>query len=109
MANTADPKSGQKSPCCCQKRTERSEEERKKLINRLKRIEGQVRGLQSMLEKDAYCNDILTQSAAVKAALNAFNRDLLARHMRTCVLRDLRAGDESVIDELAETVQKLMK
>ena len=94
---------------CCGKRTERTEEERKRLMNRLKRIEGQIRGLQSMLERDAYCTDILTQCAAVKAALNAFDRDLLARHIRTCVVRDLRAGDESVIDELADTVQKLMK
>ena len=99
----------QESPCCCEKHTERSAAERKRLINRLKRIEGQVRGLQSMLERDAYCTDILTQCAAVKAALNAFDRDLLARHIRTCVVRDLRAGDESVIDELADTVQKLMK
>lgn len=99
----------QNMPCCCQKHTERSDEERRRLINRLRRIEGQVRGLQSMLEKDAYCTDILTQCAAVKAALNAFDRDLLARHIRTCVVRDLKAGDESVIDELADTVQKLMK
>ncbi len=94
---------------CCGKRTERTEEERKRLMNRLKRIEGQIRGLQSMLERDAYCADILTQSAAVKAAINAFNKDLLARHIRTCVARDLRSGDDSVADELAEIVQKLMK
>ena len=94
---------------CCQKMTERSEEEKKKLINRLRRIEGQVRGLSGMIERDAYCADILTQSAAVAAALNAFNRDLLARHIRTCVVRDLREGDDSVVDELVNTVQKLMK
>lgn len=99
----------QNMPCCCQKHTERSDEERRRLINRLRRIEGQVRGLQSMLEKDAYCTDILTQCAAVKAALNAFDRDLLARHIRTCVVRDLKAGDESVIDELADTIQRMMK
>jgi DNA-binding FrmR family transcriptional regulator len=97
------------TPCCCQKHTARSDEERKRLINRLRRIEGQVRGLQSMLEKDAYCTDILTQCAAVKAALNAFDRDLLARHIRTCVVRDLKNGDESVIDELADTIQRMMK
>ncbi|MBE6990073.1 MAG: metal-sensing transcriptional repressor [Ruminococcaceae bacterium] len=94
---------------CCEKRTERSEEERKKLLNRLSRIEGQVRGLTGMIERDAYCADILTQSAAVTAALNAFNRDLLARHIRSCVVRDLREGDDSVVDELVNTVQKLMK
>lgn len=94
---------------CCEKRTERSEEERKKLLNRLSRIEGQVRGLAGMIERDAYCADILTQSAAVAAAINAFNRDLLARHIRSCVVRDLQAGDEGTIDELVSLVQKLMK
>lgn len=98
-----------KNCCACEKRTERSEEERKKLLNRLSRIEGQVRGLAGMIERDAYCTDVLTQSAAVTAALNAFNRDLLARHIRSCVVRDLREGDESVVDELVNTVQKLMK
>ena len=94
---------------CCEKRTERSEEERKKLLNRLSRIEGQVRGLAGMIERDAYCADILTQSSAVAAAINAFNRDLLARHIRSCVVRDLQAGDEGTIDELVSLVQKLMK
>ena len=94
---------------CCAKMTERSEEEKKKLLNRLSRIEGQVRGLSGMIQRDAYCADVLTQSAAVAAALNAFNRDLLSRHIRTCVVRDLQAGDESVADELAAIVQKLMK
>lgn len=101
--------SDKKSPACCGKKTERSEAERKKLMNRLKRIEGQVRGLQKMLENDAYCADILTQSAAVNAAINAFNKDLLARHLHTCVVRDIRAGDDSAVDELAELVKKLMK
>lgn len=98
-----------KCPACCGKKTERSGEERKKLMNRLKRIEGQVRGLQKMLENDAYCADILTQSAAVNAAINAFNKDLLTRHLHTCVVRDIRAGDDSAADELAELVKKLMK
>ena len=70
---------------CCEKHTLRAEEEKKKLLNRLRRIEGQVRGLQAMVESNAYCNDILTQSAAVNAAVNAFNRELLAEHLRTCV------------------------
>ncbi len=96
-------------PHCAEKKTERSEEERKKLMNRLRRIEGQVRGIQKMLENDAYCADILTQSAAVSAAINAFNKDLLARHLHTCVVRDIRNGDDSAVDELAELVKKLMK
>lgn len=98
-------------PCChcSERKTERSEDERRRLMNRLKRIEGQVRGLQNMLEQDAYCPDILTQSAAVKAAINAFNRDLLARHIHTCVVRDIQNGDAGAVDELAELVQKLMK
>lgn len=98
-----------KEGCCCKKQTARSDEERRRLINRLKRIEGQVRGLQKMLEQDAYCADILTQAAAVKAAVNAFSKDLLVRHMHTCVVRDVRAGDDTVMNELAELVQKLMK
>ena len=95
-------------PCCCEKHTARSEEEKKKLINRLKRIEGQIRGI-IMMENDAYCNDILIQSAAVNAAVNAFNKELLASHIRTCVARDIREGKDETIDELVATLQKLMK
>ena len=94
---------------CCEKPTLRAQEENKKLLNRLRRIEGQVRGLQAMVEADAYCNDVLTQSAAVNAAINAFNRELLAEHLRTCVTRDLKNGHEEIVDELAATLQKLMK
>lgn len=93
---------------CC-KKTLREPEEQKKLVNRLNRIEGQIRGIRTMVESDAYCNDILVQSAAVTAALNAFNRELIAGHMRHCVARDLRAGDDGVIEELVQTLQKLMK
>ena len=96
-------------PCCCEKHTARSEEEKKKLINRLKRIEGQIRGIIGMMENDAYCNDILIQSAAVNAAVNAFNKELLASHIRTCVARALREGKDETIDELVATLQKLMK
>ncbi len=85
------------------------DEEKRQLLNRLRRIEGQVRGLEGMIDRNAYCADILTQSAAVAAAINAFNADLLSRHIRTCVARDLRNGDESVVDELIGTVRKLMK
>ena len=96
-------------PCCSEKHTVRSEEEKKKLINRLKRIEGQIRGIIGMMENDAYCNDILIQSAAVNAAVNAFNKELLATHIRTCVARDIREGKDETIDELVATLQKLMK
>ena len=96
-------------PCCSEKHTVRSEEEKKKLINRLKRIEGQIRGIIGMMENDAYCNDILIQSAAVNAAVNSFNKELLANHIRTCVARDIRQGKDETIDELVATLQKLMK
>ena len=96
--------------CKCLNRTkERSEAEYKSLINRLSRIEGQVRGLRGMIERDAYCTDILVQSSAVTAALNAFNRELLSNHIRTCVAQDIRAGKDETIDELVATLQKLMK
>ena len=95
--------------CCCKKHTYRGEDNKKKLINRLRRIEGQVRGIQTMLENDAYCNDILVQSAAVSAAVNAFNKEILASHIHSCVVRDIREGKDEVIDELVLTIQKLMK
>lgn len=95
--------------CCCHKTKNRSEEEYKSLIHRLNRIEGQVRGIRGMVERDAYCTDILVQSAAVTAAINAFNRELLANHIRTCVADDIRDGKDEVIDELVATLQKLMK
>ena len=98
-----------KPACCRYKHTPRSEEAKKKLINRLKRIEGQIRGIIGMLENDAYCNDILIQSAAVNAAVNSFNKELLANHIRTCVARDIREGKDETIDELVATLQKLMK
>lgn len=94
---------------CSERKTERSTEEYTKLIHRLNRIEGQIRGIRGMVEAGAYCPDILVQSAAVNAAVNAFNRELLASHLRTCVARDIRAGDDAVIDELVATLQKLMK
>ena len=95
--------------CCCHKTTERSEKEYKDLIHRLNRIEGQIRGIKGMVEKDAYCPDILIQVAAANAALNSFNKVLLANHIRTCVAEDIRAGKDEVIDELVTTLQKLMK
>lgn len=94
---------------CCHKTKKRGEEEYRLLINRLSRIEGQVRGIRKMVESDAYCTDILTQVSAVQAALNAFNRELLANHIRTCVADDIRGGKDETIDELVMTLQKLMK
>ena len=94
---------------CCRKTTARSEEERKKLIHRLNRMEGQIRGIRGMVEKDAYCEDILIQSAAVNAAVSAFNKELIASHIRGCVARDIREGRDEVIDEFVATLQKLMK
>ena len=95
--------------CCCHKTKERSEDERRKLMNRLNRIEGQIRGIKGMLERDAYCPDILAQAAAANAALNAFSRELLANHIRSCVVSDIREGREETVDELLSTLQKLMK
>ncbi len=96
--------------CCCRERhKERSPEEYKALMNRLNRIEGQIRGIKGMVENGAYCPDILVQSAAVNAAVNAFNKELLASHIRSCVVNDIRDGKDEVIDELVCTLQKLMK
>ena len=95
--------------CCSQRKKERTPEEYTKLIHRLNRIEGQIRGIHGMVENNAYCPDILMQSAAVTAAMNAFNKELLASHIRTCVAQDIRDGKDEVIDELVGTLQKLMK
>ncbi|MGN0575517.1 MAG: metal-sensing transcriptional repressor [Ruminococcus sp.] len=95
--------------CCCHKTKERSEEERKKLVNRLNRIEGQIRGIRRMVESDAYCTDIIVQAGAVNAAVNSFIKELLASHIRTCVADDIRNGKDDVIDDLVKTLQKLMK
>lgn len=87
----------------------RPDDDKKKLINRLNRIEGQVRGIRGMIEKDAYCTDVLVQVAAASAALNAFTKELLSDHIKTCVADDIRAGKDETIDELVTTLQKLMK
>ena len=100
----------EKKECChCHKTKERSEKEYKDMINRLSRIEGQIRGIRGMVEKSAYCPDILVQVAAANAALNAFTKELLANHIKTCVADDIRAGNDEVIDELVTTLQKLMR
>ena len=93
----------------CLKTKERSDKEYKSLINRLNRIEGQVRGVKGMVENNAYCTDILVQVSAISAALNAFNKELLANHIRTCVADDIRQGRDETVDELVNTLQKLMK
>ncbi len=93
---------------CCRIK-ERSNEEYKSLINRLNRIEGQIRGIKGMVENNAYCPDILIQSSAVNAAINAFNKELLASHIKTCVVNDIHNGKDETIDELLATLQKLMK
>ena len=95
--------------CSCHKTKERSEEEYRSLCNRLSRIEGQIRGIRGMLDKNAYCPDILAQVAAANAALNAFSRELLSNHIRSCVVDDVRARKDEVVDELLATLQKLMK
>ncbi len=96
--------------CCCSHRTkERTGREYDDLIHRLNRIEGQIRGIRGMVEKDAYCTDILTQVAAANAALNSFNKVLLANHIKTCVMRDIKEGNEETVDELVKVLQKLMK
>ncbi|MBR4451144.1 MAG: metal-sensing transcriptional repressor [Clostridia bacterium] len=100
---------GETVKACCEKHTDRDSRQKKALLNRLKRIEGQVRGLQTMVENNAYCNDILIQSAAVNAAINSFNKELLSSHIHTCVARDIREGKDETIDELVATMQKLMK
>lgn len=96
--------------CHCSHRTKtRSEDEYKTLLNRLNRIEGQVRGVKKMVEGSAYCTDILTQVSAIQAALNAFNRELLSSHIHTCVANDIRNGKDETVDELVSLLQKLMK
>ncbi len=99
----------EQTECGCHKTKERSEKEYKDLINRLNRIEGQVRGIKGMVERDVYCIDILVQVAAVNAALNSFNKLLLANHIKTCVTRDIQEGREETVDELVTVLQKLMK
>ncbi len=95
--------------CCCHKTKKRSEDEYKKLMNRLSRIEGQIRGIKGMLEKDAYCVDVLLQVSAANAALNAFSRELLSEHIKSCVVNDIRSGNDATVDELIETLQKIMR
>ena len=104
-----EDKNTEKCPHCSGKHKERDESEKKDLMNRLKRIEGQVRGVEGMLESGVYCTDILVQVSAISSALNSFNKVLLKNHVKTCVAENIRAGNDEVIDELVTTLQKLMK
>ena len=102
--------SDEEKTCCCHCRTKhRDDREERDLLNRLSRIEGQIRGIKGMVERNVYCTDILIQVAAVNAALNSFNKELLAEHIRNCVVRDIREGKDETIDELVVILQKLMK
>lgn len=111
MEKAAEKTACTEPSCCCGtgRHKDRSPEEIKSLVNRLSRIEGQIRGIRNMVESGAYCPDILTQSAAVTAAMNSFNKELLASHIRTCVAEDIRAGEDGTIDELVKILQKLMR
>ena len=99
----------EKKCCCCGRKKERTDKEYKDLLNRLSRVEGQIRGIKSMVEEDCYCPDIMVQVAAANAALKSFNKVLLANHIRTCVADDIRNGQDDTIEELIETLGKVMK
>ncbi len=112
IAGNSDSRKVTRKDCCCcttSKRKERSPEEFKSLMNRLNRIEGQVNGLKRMLENDAYCPDILIQTSAVTAALNSFSKELLINHLNTCVVENIRNGNNEIVDELVKTLQKMLK
>lgn len=96
-------------PVCAKRKKKRGEAEYAALMNRLKRIEGQVRGVEKMLENEAWCPDIMVQIAAINAALHGFNKQLLAEHIRSCVLEDIKAGHDEAVDQLVETLRRVMK
>ncbi len=91
------------------KKTERDAGSKRKLMNRLSRLEGQVRGVKKMIENDAYCNDVLIQAAEISAAVNAFSREVLRAHLHSCVVRDIREGRDEVADELMETLERMLR
>lgn len=107
MGETEQQESEEECDCC--KIKHREDKEYRDLMNRLKRIEGQVRGIQGMLEEERYCVDILTQVSAVQSALNSFNKVLLSNHIKSCVVDEIKSGNENAVDELCATIQKLMK
>ena len=96
-------------PVCRDRKKERTEEEKRALIRRLRKAEGQIRGIQKMVNENAYCPDILIQVSAITSALNSFNKELLACHIRSCVSEDIRQGNDEAIDEFVKITQKLMK
>ena len=108
-AESCCPAAADTEAAACCRHKDRTPEEHRALLNRLSRIEGQIRGIKGMVERDAYCTDILVQVAAVNAALNSFNKVLLANHIKTCVTNDIREGREETVDELVTVLQKLMK
>ena len=95
--------------CSCHKKKERTDEERRALMNRLSRIEGQIRGIRRMVEENAYCPDILVQASAVSSAIRSFERELLSSHLKTCVVKDIREGNDDVIDELLNIIEKISR
>ncbi len=107
--NMDNTKTEEKCPCCSNKKKERSQKEHKDLINRLNRIEGQIRGIKRMVDEDCYCPDIMIQVAAANAALKSFNKVLMSNHIKTCVVNDIRQGNDDTVDELIETLGKVMK
>lgn len=108
-AVTAQNESEEACPHCSGRHKKRSKEDQKKLLTRLRRVEGQIRGIEKMVENDGYCPDILIQVSAATSALNSFNKELLACHIRSCVVNDIREGKDETIDELCRVMQKLMK
>ena len=109
LNDNTDEKNNTDEKSCCGKHKKRERDEYKDLLNRLKRIEGQVRGVQRMIEEDAYCTDVLVQVSAINAALNSFNKVLLGNHIRTCVADNIRQGNDDVVEELVTVIQKLMR
>ncbi len=94
---------------CCNRKKKRSDEEKRLYINRLSRVEGQIRGISKMLSEDAYCIDILTQISAAEAALSAISRGILEDHIKSCVVSDIKADKEGTVEELIKTVGRLIK
>jgi DNA-binding FrmR family transcriptional regulator len=107
-AQIPESKAEEAGGCCCRTKS-RTEKEQRDLINRLSRIEGQIRGLKGMVERDAYCIDIINQAAAANSALSSFSKELLSCHIRTCVEEDIREGREEKVEELVKTLQKLLR
>ena len=107
----SEKKNRQKKHCCREemRHTYRTEEEKKAMMARLKRVEGQIRGIEKMVEQDQYCPDILIQVSAATSALNSFTKVLLANHVKGCVATDIKNGNDETIDELCNVLQRLMR